>query len=47
MQVQADVRRPFDRGPRRWERLSGPRHTWGERGAWRGPRPAVCRATAT
>ncbi len=32
VQVQVDVRRPFDRGPRRWERLSGPRHFWGERG---------------
>ena len=35
-----DVQRPFGRGPRRWERLSGPRHSWGERGhgagrAWR------------
>jgi len=32
VQVQVDVRRPFDRGLRRWERLSGPRHFWGERG---------------
>jgi len=26
MQVQVNLRRPFDRGPRRWERLSGRRH---------------------
>jgi hypothetical protein len=29
---------------RRWERLGGPRR--GERGTWRGPRPAACGATA-
>lgn len=43
MQMQVDVGYPFDRGPRLWERLSGPRHLRRKRGRGAG---RVCLRTA-